>query len=134
MKNSGRSFIACSLRKCRSVAWGSRTKLPKWWSSLLPTTRASSLGPNSSRTEALRRYRNAPVPPASGDPPFGEENMTKRATTSLSLHYHVKPGQKEEVLAEIMDIVDRCAKEPEFILAIVHETPGRPNEFAFYEL
>src|SRR5437016_14425144 len=31
-------------------------------------------------------------------------------------------------------MLDRCAKEPEFIMAIIHETPERPNEFVFYEL
>jgi NAD(P)-dependent dehydrogenase (short-subunit alcohol dehydrogenase family) len=36
-----RGFIARSLRKCRSVAWDSRTKLPKWQSSLLPKIQAS---------------------------------------------------------------------------------------------
>ena len=49
--------------------------------------------------------------------------MTQRATTSLSLHYHVKPGQKEALLVEIRGILDRCAKEPEFIMAIIHEPP-----------
>ena len=60
--------------------------------------------------------------------------MTQRATTSLSLHYQVKPGQREQVLVEIKGMLDRCAKEPEFIMAIIHETPQRPNEFVFYEL
>jgi quinol monooxygenase YgiN len=60
--------------------------------------------------------------------------MTQRATTSLSLHYRVKPGQREQVLVEIKGMLDRCAKEPEFIMAIIHETPERPNEFVFYEL
>jgi NAD(P)-dependent dehydrogenase (short-subunit alcohol dehydrogenase family) len=41
MKNSGSGFIACSLRKCRWVASGSRMKLLKWRSSLLPTIQAS---------------------------------------------------------------------------------------------
>jgi hypothetical protein len=27
--------------------------------------------------------------------------MTQRATTALSLHYHVKPGQREAILVEI---------------------------------
>ena len=60
--------------------------------------------------------------------------MTQRATTSLSLHYQVKPSQKEGLLVEIKGMIDRCAKEPEFIMAIVHETPEPPNEFVFYEL
>ena len=41
MKNNGGGFIARSLRKCRWVAWGSRTKWPKWLSSLLPKIQAS---------------------------------------------------------------------------------------------
>jgi hypothetical protein len=45
--------------------------------------------------------------------------MTPRATTSLSLHYHVKTGQREAVLAEIKGTLDLCAKEPEFITAII---------------
>ena len=60
--------------------------------------------------------------------------MTQRATTSLSLHYQVKPSQKEGLLVEIKGMLDRCAKEPEFIMAIIHEAPERPNEFVFYEL
>ena len=60
--------------------------------------------------------------------------MAQKATTSLSLHYHVKPGQREGVLAEIKGILDLCAQEPEFITAIIHEPPDRPNEFVFYEL
>ena len=59
--------------------------------------------------------------------------MTQTATIALILHYQVRPGQKEEVRAEIEGILDRCAKEPEFIMAIVHETPERPNEFVLYE-
>jgi len=60
--------------------------------------------------------------------------MTQRATTSLSLHYQVKPSQKEALLVEIKGMLDRCAKEPEFILGILHETPERPNQFVLYEL
>src|SRR5207249_4369182 len=53
--------------------------------------------------------------------------MTQRATSSLSLHYQVKPSQKEGLLVEIKGMLDRCAKEPEFIMGILHETPERPN-------
>jgi len=60
--------------------------------------------------------------------------MTQRATTSLSLHYQVKSSQKEGLLVEIKVMLDRCAKEPEFIMAIVHETPERPNQLVLYEL
>src|SRR6266481_6166229 len=64
----------------------------------------------------------------------GKNTMTQRATTALSLHYHVKPGKREAILVEIKGILDRCAQEPEFITGIVHETPERPNEFVFYEI
>src|SRR4029077_17861990 len=60
--------------------------------------------------------------------------MTQRATTSLSLHYQVKPSQKEGLLVEIKGMLDRCAKEPEFIMGILHETPERPNQLVLYEL
>src|SRR5216684_1497804 len=54
--------------------------------------------------------------------------MTQRATTALSLHYHVKPGQREAVLGEIKGILDRCAQEPEFITASFMKLPnGRMN-------
>ena len=53
--------------------------------------------------------------------------MSKTATTSLNLHYQVKPGQKEGLLVEIRGMLDCCAKEPEFIMGILHETPERPN-------
>src|SRR5260370_5073678 len=66
--------------------------------------------------------------------PSEAKAMTQRATTALSLHYHVKPGKREAVLVEIKGILGRCAQEPEFITGIVHETPERPNEFVFYEL
>jgi quinol monooxygenase YgiN len=58
----------------------------------------------------------------------------KRVTTSLSLHYHVRPGLKDKALVEMKEILDRCANETEFIMAIIHEAPERPNEFIFYEL
>jgi quinol monooxygenase YgiN len=60
--------------------------------------------------------------------------MTQKATTSLSLHYQVKPSQKEGLLVEIKSMLDRCAKEPEFIIGILHETPERPNQLVLYEL
>jgi quinol monooxygenase YgiN len=60
--------------------------------------------------------------------------MTQRVTTSLSLHYHVKPGLKDKALVEMKEILDRCANETEFIMAIIHEAPERPNELIFYEL
>src|SRR6266446_5143969 len=63
-----------------------------------------------------------------------ESAMTQRATTSLSLHYQVKSSQKEGLLVEIKGMLDRCAKEPEFIMGILHETPERPNEFVLHAL
>src|ERR1700740_3749251 len=59
MRNRGRDFIACSLRKCRWGAWGNRTKLPKWRSSSLPTIQASSPASSSLPTGAWLRFSNA---------------------------------------------------------------------------
>lgn len=39
------------------------------------------------------------------------------ATTSLGIRYYIK------------DVIDLCAKEPEFINAIISESPERPNQF-----
>ena len=60
--------------------------------------------------------------------------MTQKATTSLNLHYQVKTSQREGLLVEIKSMLDRCAKEPEFIMGILHETPERPNQLVLYEL
>ncbi len=60
--------------------------------------------------------------------------MPSETTTSLSLHYHLAPGTREAVLVELEACLERCATEPEFITAIVHETAERPNELMFYEL
>ena len=60
--------------------------------------------------------------------------MTQKATTSLSLHYQVKPSQKGGLLVEIKGMLDRCAQEPEFIMGILHETSERPNQLVLYEL
>jgi quinol monooxygenase YgiN len=78
--------------------------------------------------------RSCWAPPKIRVPRAKGNTMAQRATTALSLHYHIRPGQREAVLVEIKGILDRCAQEPEFITGIVHETPERPNEFVFYEL
>lgn len=60
--------------------------------------------------------------------------MTQRATISVSVHYHLKSGQREPMLVEIKGFLNQCAKEPEFNMTIVHEAPERANELVFYEL
>jgi quinol monooxygenase YgiN len=60
--------------------------------------------------------------------------MTQRVTTSLTIHYHVKPGMKETVLSKLKGIIDLCEQEPEFITAIIQETPEKPDEMMLYEL
>src|SRR5882724_4445794 len=60
--------------------------------------------------------------------------MTQRATISVSVHYHLKSGQREPMLVEIKGFLNQCAKEPEFIMTIVHEPPERANQLVFYEL
>jgi quinol monooxygenase YgiN len=56
------------------------------------------------------------------------------ATTSLGLHYYIKDGHRDTVLSKLKGIIDLCAKEPEFINAIISESPERPNQFDLQEL
>jgi quinol monooxygenase YgiN len=56
------------------------------------------------------------------------------ATTSLGLHYYIKDGHRDTVLSKLKAVIDLCAKEPEFINAVISESPERPNQFALQEL
>jgi quinol monooxygenase YgiN len=53
---------------------------------------------------------------------------------TLSLKFKVKPGLKLALLAELKTILDLCAREPEFITAILHENPEQPEEIFLFEL
>ena len=52
------------------------------------------------------------------------------ATTSLGIHYYIKDGHRDTVLSKLKGVIDLCAKEPEFISAIISESPERLNQFA----
>ncbi len=56
------------------------------------------------------------------------------ATTSLGLHYYIKDGHWNSVLSKLKGVIDLCAKEPEFINAIISESPERPNQLFLHEL
>lgn len=56
------------------------------------------------------------------------------ATTALGLRYYIKDGHRDTVLSMLKAVIDRCAKEPEFIHAIISASPEQPNQFAFQEL
>lgn len=56
------------------------------------------------------------------------------AKTSLGLHYYVKDGHRDTVLSKLKGVIDLCTKEPEFINALISESPERPNQFALQEL
>src|ERR1700747_1419364 len=56
------------------------------------------------------------------------------ATTSLGIHYYIKDGHRNTVLSKLKGVIDLCAKEPEFINAIISMSPERPNQFALQEL
>jgi quinol monooxygenase YgiN len=56
------------------------------------------------------------------------------ATTSLRIHYYIQDGHRDTVLSKLKGVIDLCAKEPEFINAIISESPERPNQFALQEL
>ena len=60
--------------------------------------------------------------------------MLSRPTCALYLHYVVKEGKEAELLEHIERILDACAKEDDFITAVLHRTPERPREFTLYEL
>jgi hypothetical protein len=51
------------------------------------------------------------------------------ATTSLGIHYFIKDGHRDTVLSKLKGVIELCTKEPEFINAIISETPERPNQF-----
>ena len=56
------------------------------------------------------------------------------ATTSLGIHYYIKDGHRDTVLSRRKGVIDLCAKEPEFINAIIFESPERPNQFTLQAL
>ena len=56
------------------------------------------------------------------------------AKTSLGLHYYIKDGHRDTVLSKLKGVIYLCAKEPEFINAIISQSPELPNQFALQEL
>ena len=60
--------------------------------------------------------------------------MLSAPKTTLNLKYTLKPGTRDAMLAELHTVLDLCAQEPEFITAILQETPEHPNELILFEL
>jgi quinol monooxygenase YgiN len=60
--------------------------------------------------------------------------MTSEAKTTLNLKYTLKPGTRDAMLAELKTVLDLCAQEPEFITAVLQETPERPDEMILFEI
>jgi quinol monooxygenase YgiN len=60
--------------------------------------------------------------------------MPNTPKTTLNLHYILKPGAREAMLEELNTVLDLCAKEPEFITAVLREVPGQPDELILFEL
>ncbi|UPG88156.1 hypothetical protein L2Y96_12075 [Luteibacter aegosomaticola] len=60
--------------------------------------------------------------------------MIPTPSSALYLHYVVKEGKVNELLGHLRTILDECAKEDDFITAILHQTPERPLELTLYEL
>ncbi|MDR6935956.1 hypothetical protein [Luteibacter sp. 3190] len=60
--------------------------------------------------------------------------MIHARSTSLHLHYVIKEGKVDELLGHIRDILNLCAREDDFITAILHRSPERPLELTLYEL
>ena len=53
---------------------------------------------------------------------------------TLALKFKVKPGLKLALLEELKTILAHCAREPEFVTAILHENPEQPLEIFVFEL
>ena len=60
--------------------------------------------------------------------------MSTRSKTTLNLRYRLKPSARDAMLAELHAVLDLCAQEPEFITAIIQETPDRPDEVLIFEV
>ena len=60
--------------------------------------------------------------------------MLAEPRTTLNLHYKLKPGAREAMLAEVQTVLDLCALEPEFVTAILQETSERPDELLLFEI
>ena len=57
-----------------------------------------------------------------------------RGKFTLALKFKVKAGLKLALLGELRTILDLCAREPEFVTAILHENPEKPDEIFVYEI
>jgi quinol monooxygenase YgiN len=89
--------------------------------------------------EAERRLRN-------GESDRDEENSfadLKRllntdnvpaSRVAFSIRYKIKPGHRKQLMPELKKILDLCAKEPEFLLALLQESVERPNELRIFEV
>ena|SRR5260221_14635133 len=53
---------------------------------------------------------------------------------ALSLMFTIKPGKRDKLLAEIKKILPLCAKEPEFVFGVLHESETRPYELRLFEI
>lgn len=60
--------------------------------------------------------------------------MIHAPSSALYLHYVVKDGKVGELLGHLRTILNECAKEDDFITAVLHQTPERPLELTLYEL
>ena len=58
----------------------------------------------------------------------------ERVYSALSLKFKVKPGLKLALLSELKTILDLCAREPEFVTAILNENPNQPDELFLFEI
>jgi len=56
------------------------------------------------------------------------------ATTSLGTHYFIKDGHHDTVPSKLKGVIDLCMKEPEFINAVISESPERPSQLVLQEL
>src|SRR5580658_4304829 len=58
----------------------------------------------------------------------------ERVNSTLSLKFKVKPGLKLALLSELKTILDLCAREPQFVTAILNEYPNQPDKLFLLEI
>jgi quinol monooxygenase YgiN len=81
-----------------------------------------------------RRFRRTELAVVQRNSTTVEGVSFSMATTSLGIHYYIKDRHRDTVLSKLKGVIDLYAKEPEFISAIISESPERPNQFALQEL
>jgi quinol monooxygenase YgiN len=60
--------------------------------------------------------------------------MSKRQKCVLNLRFTIKQGFMDSMMNELRIILDQCALEEDFVAAVLHQSPDRPNDIMLYEI